>query len=389
MKELKKVVYFISFPLGFIGFIFPIYASSLGVNIMEIGYLFSVFSIVGIIIRPAIGKLIDKKGRKIGIITGTILYASVNIFFMIAGNFRYLLFARILQSIASSFLWISADTFISDVSDKTNRSINFGIIDQSSAKGGFLGNFIGFIVVYSNFFGNPFKLLFALFFCTSLISFYYGLRKVPETIDFKKDIEEGKLIDRRGLIFFTIIMGIISLISNLTAPIYLVYLQENITSDLGLISTIFIPASILSTFLPKRFGMFSDKYGREKTIILGLIISGILQILIPFNKSYYSFTIIYTIISVAGMFYGPALSSIIIDFVGENRRGKSYGLYSFASGVGATIGPIVGSYIYENVGNDTIFHLKGAALIALTLFIWYIYITRFNLNREERLFRSS
>lgn len=64
MKELKRSIYFISFPLSFIGFIFPIYASNLGVSTMELGYLYSMFSMVSIIIRPIVGSLIDKRGRK-------------------------------------------------------------------------------------------------------------------------------------------------------------------------------------------------------------------------------------------------------------------------------------------------------------------------------------
>lgn len=379
MNELKRVVYFISFPLGFIGFMFPIYASSVGVNVMETGYLFSIFSIISIIMRPAVGRLIDRKGRKIGIVIGIILYTLVNLVFMLASNFKYLLIARVIQALGASFLWISIDTFISDISDTTNRGRNFGLINQSSAKGGLIGSFIAFFIILNNVFENPFKPLFGLFFCTSLVSLYFGIRKVPETIDIKKDLKEGLLTDKNSLIYFLVIIGIMSFISSLTAPVYLLYLQDNITEDLGLISIIFIPAAFLSLFLPKKFGEFSDRYGREKVIIWGLFIGAILQILIPFNQSYYSFLILYTLISLTGMFYSPALSSIIVDFVGENKRGKSYGLYSFASGIGTAIGPLAGSYIYDNIGSNFIFYFKGILLIALTVFICYIYITKFDL----------
>ncbi|NLV89669.1 MAG: hypothetical protein GX021_09965 [Tissierellia bacterium] len=40
MKELKRTIYFISLPLSFIGFIFPIYASSIGASPIQIGYLY-------------------------------------------------------------------------------------------------------------------------------------------------------------------------------------------------------------------------------------------------------------------------------------------------------------------------------------------------------------
>nr|WP_276515576.1 MFS transporter [Tissierella carlieri] len=182
-------------------------------------------------------------------------------------------------------------------------------------------------------------------------------------------------------------MGILSFITSLTAPIYLIYLQENITKDIGLISFLFIPASILALFLPNIFGSFSDKYGREKIVIAGMFINAILQIFIPFNKEYYSFMILYTLISIVVMFYSPAFSSLIIDFVGENKRGRSYGLYSFASGIGGAIGYMAGSYIYENIGNDILFYTKGILLVVMTLFICYLYIKNIRMNRKMEITR--
>lgn len=380
MKELRKTIYFISFPLSFIGFIFPIYASSIGANVIQIGYLYSIFSIISIIIRPIVGNLIDKRGRKTGILIGTILYTVVNVFFIMARDFKYLLIGRIIQSLGASFLWISVDTFISDISDKTNRGQNFGLLDQWMAKGEWIGSIIGFTILYNNFTDNPFRLIFIIFMVTSLTSVYYTITNLPETINIKKEYEEGNIKNKKELKYFLGIIGVISLIISLTAPIYLLYLQEHITNDLSLITFLFIPASILALFLPKRFGSFSDKYGREKIVIVGMFINAILQILIPFNKGYYSFMILYTLISTIVMFYSPAFSSLIIDFVGEDKRGRSYGLYSFASGIGGAIGYTAGSYIYENIGNDIVFYTKGVLLLVMTLFICYLYIK----DKEKR-----
>lgn len=384
MSGLKKVVFFISFPFSFIAFIFPIYASNLGASVIEIGYLYTIFSIITILIRPIVGNLIDNKGRKKGIVIGVALYVIVNILFALANDFKYLLIARILQSLAASFLWISIDAFISDISNRENRAENFGILDQTQVKGAFLGSIIGLTILFNNFFENPFSAVFLIFFITSIVSFYFTLRRVPETVDYKKELKSGKIKNNKHTKYFLIIIGIISFISSLTVPIYLIYLKENITNELHLISYLFIPGAILSTFLPQRFGIIADRYGRERIIVIGIFINAILQIFMPFIKDYYPFMLLYTLISVVNMSYSPALSSIIIDFVGENKRGKSYGLYSFASGIGAAIGPLVGTYIFENIGSSIVFYLKGALLIIMTAFICYIY-TKFKSNIKRKI----
>lgn len=387
MQGIKKAVFYISFPLSFIAFIFPIYASSLDISVVEIGFLYTIFSVVAILIRPVVGNLIDKKGRKKGILIGVVIYTIVNFLYSIARDYRYLLIARILQSLAASFLWISIDAAISDISSKENRAQNFGILEQSQVKGEFLGSVIGFTVLFNNFFENPFSVVFKVFFITSIISLFFTFKRVPETLEYKKDIELGMLKNKKHLRYFLIIMGIISFISSLTAPIYLIYLQQNITNKLYLISYLFVPSAILSMFLPRRFGIYADKNGRKKVIFIGMLLNAVLQIFIPFVRAYYPFMILYTLISIVNMFYSPALSSIIIDFVGENKRGRSYGLYSFASGVGSALGPLVGTYIYENIGRSIVFYLQGSLLIVAIVSIYCIYtkirLTEVRYNERE------
>lgn len=381
MKELKRTIYFISLPLSFIGFIFPIYASTVGASTMQIGYLFSIFSIIGIIMRPVVGNMIDKKGRKIGVILGTIFYMLANLFYILAKDYNYILIGRIIQSLGAAILWISVNTYISDISDKTNRAKNFGSLDVTMAKASWIGSIIGFTILFYGIGKEPFKLAFTIFLATSLVSVFYAIKTLPETINLKKEHEEGSIKDKKDLKYFLIIIGCISFISNLTAPIYLLYLQDNITKDLALIVFLFIPASILELFLPKRFGSFSDKHGRERIVFIGMLINAILQVFIPLTKAYYSFMLLYTLISLASIFYGPAYNSLIIDFAGEDKRGKSYGLYSFASGIGAALGPIVGSYVYENIGNDFAFFLKAVLLVVMSLIVCYSYIKYTRINK--------
>ena len=251
------------------------------------------------------------------------------------------------------------------------------------AKAGWIGSIIGFTILFYGMGKDPFKLAFMIFLATSLISVFYAVKVLPETYDLKKEHEEGSIKDKRDLRYFLIIIGCISLISNLTAPIYLLYLQDKFTKDLALIVFLFIPASILELFLPKRFGAFSDKHGREKIVFTGMLISGILQMFIPLSNGYYSFMVLYTLISLVGIFYGPAYSSLIIDFAGEDKRGRSYGLYSFAGGLGAAIGPIVGSFIYENIGYDLVFYLKGGLFLVLTLIVCYAYVRYTKLSKSS------
>jgi len=383
LKALKKTVFFISFPLSFIGFLFPIYAYSKGISVMEVGLLYSVFTLFTIIMRPIVGTFIDKKGRKLGLILGIAFYSFVNLLLMLGEDIKYLMAARIFQGIASTFLWISVDTMISDLSHGKNRSEIFGTIDQSINKGDLLGVILGFIVV-GYFWQESFKAAFSLYLVTSLISLYFAITKVEETEALKTCYEEEKKHANRNFNTFLILMGLLAFVSSLTGNVYLIYMRDNITKELYLMAYLFLPGAILSLFLPKRFGKVSDKHSREKMFIISILFTGILYILLPVVKSYVYFLIVHTLISIFLMVEGPVESALVIDVVGENQRGKSYGKYKFAIGMGNMLGPIAGSYIYENIGSKIVFYAKGMLIIILCIFS----VVYFNRIRHKEIHRG-
>lgn len=380
LKALKKTVYYISFPFSLIGFLFPVYAHSVGVSVMELGLIYSAFSLFTILMRPAVGLLIDRKGRKLGLVLGLFFYTLVSIFLLIGNDFKYLLAVRIFQGIASSFLWISVDTIISDISHEGNRSKNFGLIDESTNRGDILGAFIGFTIIFNNLFNNSFKVVFFIYLITSLISLFYGIFKVEETVSLKKSYVEEIIDNNKDFNIFLILMGLLAFISSLTGHIYLVYVKENITSELYLITYLFIPGAILSMFLPNKFGKLSDRYDRRKVLSLGILMLGILYLFIPTAKNYYQFMLITILITIASMLCGPAESSLVIDVVGENQRGKSYGKYKLALGIGGILGPILGALIYEELGSSWVFLIKGLMLIIMSILTFKLIHVRTGLK---------
>lgn len=372
LKALKKSVFYISFPFSFIAFLFPIYAYSTGISVMGVGLMYSAFTLFTIIMRPLVGSFIDRKGRKAGIILGIIFYSLVNLLFVLGEDFQYLMAARVFQGIASSFLWISVSTMVSDLSHGGNRSETFGRVDEAVNKGDLIGVILG-LNILGYFSQGGFRPVFILYLTTSLISLYYALIKLRETRDLKAYYEEERVNYNKDYKIFLILMGLFSFVFSITGHTYLIYISENITDKLHLITYIFLPGAILSLFLPKRFGKLSDKYSREKIYIISIIAMGVLYLFIPAVKTYRNFLIIHSIISIFSILGGPAESALVMDIVGENQRGKSYGKYKLAVGIGGMLGPLAGGYIYENIGSAAGFYIKGLLVLVLSIFAIYYF----------------
>ena len=255
---------------------------------------------------------------------------------------------------------------ISDLSHEQNRSETFGRVNESTNKGNLIGVILGFYMVA--FFDGSFRSAFLLYLITSLISLYYAITKLKETKDLKPYYEEEKTNKNKDFNIFLILMGLFALIFSLTGHTYLIYISDNLTDKFHLIAYLFLPGAILSLFLPNKFGKISDRYSREKIFIISILAIGILYLFIPAVKSYSYFLIINTIIDIFSILEGPAESALVIDIVGENQRGKSYGKYKFAVGIGGMLGPLAGGYIYEKIGSEVSFYVKGVLLVILCVF---------------------
>jgi MFS family permease len=159
-------------------------------------------------------------------------------------------------------------------------------------------------------------------------------------------------------------MGILTAISSMTAPVFLVYLKETITKDMALISFLFVPGAFLSLFLPAKMGKLSDRIGRKVMLVSGMILSALFTILIPAAKGYYPIMALYTLLAVSGFISSPAQSAMVTEITSGNQRGRAFGLYQLATGIGGTIGPLLGTAVYQYMGKGNLFYIQGTALIA-------------------------
>lgn len=372
LKALRRPLYFISFPNFFLGLVLPIYALSLGSSPIEIGILYSIFSLLAILMRPIVGKWIDKKGRKSGLLIAFRFFVITAIMFLISKDYKYLLVARIVQSIANSFLLISLDAMISDVSSAENRSRNFGTIEQYKNKGAFVGSIIGFTILFNKVSKDPFTYIFGIYFLAAIYALFLGIKDVKETLKIQNNIVSKKENIKKEFYKYLLIMGILAGVQSIVTPIYVLYLKENITKDLALISFIFIPSSILSTILPAKLGKLADSFGRKKLMIIGILLQALFVAIIPVTKGYYIFMTIYTFITISGLLRLPATRALVSEITSGVFNGRAYGLYHLSVGIGGIIGPLLGGYIYQNINKNFVFYLQFIALIIVSIAVVFL-----------------
>lgn len=387
-ESLTKVIMLGSSAFGIMSFVLPIYSKRIGGNALAIGGLFSIFSVVTLILRPFIGKGLDKYGRKNFFVSAFVFYAAAMLLYSYSTNIILLYVSRFIQAVGSSFMWISAYSIAIDVADNEERGKAIGQVDGAHSKGALYGAIIGFIVLSNFAFITGWKLLFKGYAVLSIVAVYIAYKYIPETniINNEKDIQTSKKLDTDFLKLLCIVF-ISSISASMLSPLLMIYLQDRFTTNIGTLAIAFIPASLVYAFLPSKLGGISDKIGRIIPMAIGLIGSGIVSLCFSHSFSIEILVILWILESIGIVIASPAEESLVADLVGENTRGSAYGLYLFTSSLGACIGPLIGGWLYDNLGHAVPFYINGFILLfdALLVLILFRNYKKSNLKSQFSL----
>lgn len=147
LRNLWRAIFWVSFPFGILSFVLPVYGRELGASAVEIGGMFSAFALVPVVVRPFLGRALDRWGRRPFLLLGLLGYAVAMVFFAAADRIWLLTLGRFAQGMGQPFLWLSALTVVADLAAATGRGLSFGSIDEATNRGAILGTVIGLTLI--------------------------------------------------------------------------------------------------------------------------------------------------------------------------------------------------------------------------------------------------
>ena len=133
--------------LGIIAPILPLYAKTFAASGVEIGLVFTAFSISRALLGPFVGRLSDHVGRKSLMLVGLGIYAVISVLYVSADSLWELGLFRFLQGIGSVMVGPLAQAYVGDMTPrgKEGRYMNAFYASQflGIGIGPLLGGFIG------------------------------------------------------------------------------------------------------------------------------------------------------------------------------------------------------------------------------------------------------
>ncbi|MCW4012649.1 MAG: MFS transporter [Candidatus Bathyarchaeota archaeon] len=356
----------------------------------QIGIINSVRPLAGLIIFPIAGYLTDRINRVKMIAIADLLTGITMFLYVLAPSWEWIAVASLVQGFMV-FAFPPTSAIIADSLEPSSRGVGISVMNGLANGVSMFSSYIAAVVLVIYGDNTGMRILYAFLglqaiFCAYLV--YSRMEEPRETIHTEpmpnilmilKDTYSGlpELWRNMSLsikaLSGLVLMGFI--VNGVTSPFWVVYVTEEIgltTIEWGLI---LLYESILKVLLTVPAGVFADKLGRSKTLLISTVISLISLPALIFANDFRAVLLIRLGAAIAGASFIPASSALMADYTPRNIRGKvmaavGRGTVLVGATGGGTGGPGMGFLFVIPV---MISSLLGGALYALNSdYPWYL-----------------
>ena len=321
--------------------ILPAYAASFGIPYALIGIIISSFAIARTFLDIPAGVVAYRLGMKKFMAIGLLLIAASSFVAGYAPTYETLLVARILEGAGSAIYTTVSMTLVAVVSPPERRGATLSFYMSMMLLGTVSGPVIGGFISETWGMSAPFY-TYAAFGLISLIIITAAVKETgkssvahPANMNVTKLLKDYNLmaICFAVLVTFLIRQGVI----NTVIPLY-AYNNIGIGEiDLGIALGVL---AIGNTVMMLIVGKLSDRFGRKIFMILSLILSAVVVLTIPLDKSLLSLIISMGVLGICLGLAGP-VSAWITDVSRPEDLGGAMGIQRTLGDLGFIIGPIL------------------------------------------------
>lgn len=359
----------------------PIYVQDLGGTTKQVGFVMGCFAIGLLASRTWLGKVADRRSRKIVILIGTLVAALAPIFYLFVHSISGLASIRAFHGISIAAFTIGYSALVVDLSPIQHRGTLIGYMNLAVPVGMSIGPALGGFLQASGqqYFpqGTGYEVLFGISAICGVVALVFSSlieeSALPDGMaqshspQIKRDF--WQLTKDPGLIVPTMVLLLIGLVFGTLVAFLPLFIKElQLDFNVGLYYT----ATAIASFVVRIVvAPASDRYGRGLFITGALVCYVVSMVLLAKAQTPMMF-ILSAIAEGAGAgVLIPLTLALIADRSYANERGKVFALCMGGFDVGIALGGPIFGFLDDILGGyQGIFSLAAVvALIALIVFM--------------------
>lgn len=359
----------------------PIYLTELGASVGQVGLVFTLTSVVILVLQILGGWISDSIGRLRAIAIGSLGGVLGFVFMLLAPSWQWMLLALSVTQIPYALVGPSFSAFIAENSTEENRGKVYGITDTIYQVVGVIGPPLGGFLAGK--YGFKVMLLVATGFYTSAailrIWMARTMRSVGESepkqltlASFKQSLALiwAMLVGGGVVTWIFITDGVRDVAFRLSGELEPLYLEQEIglsLAQIGLLGSFFSAAMMLTPILSGKIG---DRYGERVPISAGFLIMFAAFMVFLQAQVYPAFILTWVLFGIGVGLFSPAYQSLISKVVPRQSLGTFSGLFQSSLGFISLPAPWIGALLWERFDPRLPFLLTAIVSLVAVIPAW-------------------
>ena len=355
----------------------PLFAASIGAGELIIGFIVSVSTMTGMLLKPVFGILSDRWGRKVWLLVATILFSGMPFLYQFVTTEQELMVLRLFHGISTAIFGPVSLAYVAGINAKNlgERIAHFGISRLLASL--FAPLIAGVLLTFLDF-----QTVFLLIgFCSlfGMIPIFLLSEDLVEKPQKKVSIINYFFTSFKYSIKIPTIWlaGFLELMVYLTIyavkaflPLFIISQEGGTVLQAGLF---FFMQELAHVLFRPVGGKLSDKYGQPLIIIFGMVLLSLGLYLLT-NLTDNLFLLPAILFGIGQGLIFPSSVALLSKSARGNYLGAAMGFYGALRNFGKVIGPIIAGMLLSLFSYATVFNiLAGIIMSALLVFVllWY------------------
>lgn len=357
----------------------PLYVKQLSGSESQVGLAVGVFTLSAVVLRPIIGGLLDRYGRRLFIVWG-LLFFTVSIFlYDWVGSIVVLIALRILHGMSWAASTTAVGTAITDIIPASRRGEGMGWFGMVMTVAMAIGPLLGTWIIQHDSFHS-------LFLTSTALSVVALLLAMATKLPFQLKTETGKIEFVEKSVFPVIAALFFLTVSYGGITTFLPLFAESIQVNAG---TFFLVYAVSLTLVRPVAGKLSDRIGEVFVIVPALLVTVLALLVLSFSNGLIGVVVSAVLYGIGFGSVQPTLQAATLRLARPERRGVANASFFTAFDLGIGLGSIVLGWVSQYTGYQVLFTVCAGS-VAVAIFIFTVFASRLLRDRDaEKSMRDS
>lgn len=347
----------------------PIFAASLGASDALLGIIVSVSTFTGMALKPAIGVLSDRWGRRLWLLTGTVFFAGMPFLYRFVTTPEQLFAIRVVHGLATA---IYGPVTLAYVAEETGarRAEGMGWFGIARSTGYIIGPALaGWLLLVMDPVGV--YTIIGLMSCAVFVPILLiserparGVQNVSVGRHFAQALASGSRTPGlwlAGTLEAVVYIALYAMKAFL--PIYALSMGVNV----AVVGTFFALQELVVAAVKPFGGRLGDRVGYLQATALGMMVVGVALPLLTRASGTLELFLAAIVLGAGQALIFPSTTALIAVQVDDRHVGAGMGLLGTLQNGGKVLGPILGGLMAAALGYESMFVLMGMLLAAAAM----------------------